>query len=209
MYLPALSSPWQAEGGGDAEQCLWSFLNCLLLPAARDNGSEQAGDPQRMGKKSPQWEAENCPWTVSPGASMEEKVVKYAREIPEPRRNKNLLLNETVFQEKKEKRKTASFFILSGKTTKPQIGTMEVKYRWNEKHSLVMLSAFPLPLFRGSYCTGATRRSNHSIFHLFGVSSFCKLEKKSQLMDKQKNPGKSFNKTVKFYGHNYKFIYYQ
>lgn len=44
---------------------------------------------------------------------MEEKVVKYAREIPEPRRNKNLLLNETVFQEKKEKRKKLLAFLFS------------------------------------------------------------------------------------------------
>lgn len=111
------SCPVKSLAGWRGEEMLNSACGpswtacCSLLPVTM--AQSRLVTLKGWGKKSPQWEAENCPWTVSPGASMEEKVVKYAREIPEPRRNKNLLLNETVFQEKKEKRKKLLAFLFS------------------------------------------------------------------------------------------------
>lgn len=71
------------------------------------------------------------------GKKKKKSEVQYAKEIPEPRRNSkiilsnNLLLNETVIWEKK----LPVFFpfILNGKTTKSQIGAMEVKIQIKRK----------------------------------------------------------------------------
>lgn len=126
-------------------------LRCSLLHMTM--ARRQTGNPQRTGRKTTstsggQKTVSGLSPQVLPQGKKKSKG-KYAKEIPEPRRNSNiipssnLLFNETLLQEKtKQNKKNYKVFILKRKTTQPQTRTLGVKNKWNEKHSLVAIPHF-------------------------------------------------------------------
>lgn len=83
----------------------------------------------------------------------------------------------------KEGEKTANSLILM-ESTKPQVGAMEVKYRWNGKLPFVMISHFQMTFYMEVTLLGRTKDQTE-------ISYLCKTGNQKLLINKQnssKNP---------------------